>query len=342
MRTSLTVVSAMLASIAIGFAAGCSGGSPSQTSMPPGAGAGYTNLASSIDLARSGRSPRAIALLRSGQPASRERKFTKKTGLKDLYVSGYVPADVLILENTDYKDAGSISKGLISPDGDFVDTSGNLYVTDYDGVDIQEYKPGGKSPSFTYNAGMTDPVNVSLDTHGNVYEADFDGYYVNEYAQKSNTVIDTCSPGGAVEGVAVDENNDVFVDYNLTPSGTGKIVEYKGGLAGCNATSLGVTLDFAGGMVLDAQGNLIVCDENKPAVDVIAPPYSAITGTLGSGFYISPFHVTLDKNNKLAFVADDYDVFVVDYPSGSLAATLGSANGITFPAGAVDAENAVY
>jgi hypothetical protein len=269
------------------------------------------------------------------------------TALKKLYVSDFVPQNVLVLKNSKYQNVHTISQGLVTPDGDFVDGAGNLYVSDYDGVYIQEYKPGGKSPWFTYKHRMSDPVNVSVDGHGNVYEADYDGWYVNEYSQRSNTVIDSCSPGGGVEGVAVDANGDVFVDYNKNAYGSGKIAEYKAGLAGCHKRVFNVALAFAGGMVLDAQGNLIVVDQNAPAVDVIAPPYSRITGTLGSG-YLAPFHVTLNKNNKLAFVADLYDVFVINYPSGSLAATLGEAqapdraDGFALPAGAVADPNAVY
>ena len=148
---------------------------------------------------------------------------------KDLYISDV--RTVVLLKNGTYKDAGTIVKGLVSPDGDFVDAAGNFYAADYDAVDIQEYKPGGKSPSFTYKRGMIDPVTVSVDSHGNVYEADYDGRYVNEYAQKSNTVMNSCSPGGGVEGVAVDASDDVFVDYNENASGSGKIAEYKGGFS---------------------------------------------------------------------------------------------------------------
>jgi hypothetical protein len=345
-RTASAALTATFGSVLFSLAA-CSAGSQFTESAQPGQGVARLQRTSAADGARSGRSPRGLVLVRFAQAEPPGAKAAKNTALKNLYVSDFVPQNVLVLKNSTHKSADTISEGLVTPDGDFVDAAGNLYVSDYGGVHIQEYKPGGKSPSFTYEYRMIDPVDVSVDSHANVYEADYDGRYVNEYSQRSNTVIDSCSPGGGVEGVAVDANDDVFVDYNKNLYGSGKIAEYKGGLAGCHKRVFNVALGFAGGMALDAQDNLVVVDQNAPAVDVIAPPYSRITGTLGSG-YLAPFHVTLSKNNKLAFVADLYDVFVINYPSGSLAVTLGNAQasgrgyGFVLPAGAVAYPNAVY
>lgn len=338
MRITSATLTAALAYATVALA-GCSSGSQLPAFGPLSRGMGHAQPRPPADDARSGRSLRFLATSRLLQFAQRGLTLAKDRGPKELYVSDFTA--VVLLKNGTYMNVGTIAKGLVSPDGDFVDAAGNLYVADYDAVDIQEYKPGGKSPSFTYKRNMIDPVSVSVDSHGNVYEADYDGWYVNEYVQKSNTVINSCSPGGGVEGVAVDANNDVFVDYNESASGPGKIAEYQGGLSGCHETVFSVALKFAGGMVLDARENLIVVDQTAPAVDIIAKPYSSITGALGSN-YIAPFHVTLDKNNRLAFVADLYDVDVVDYPYGSLVKTLGSANGFDSPASAVDDPNAVY
>jgi len=76
---------------------------------------------------------------------------------------------------------------------------------------------------------------------------------------------------------------------------------------------------------------------------VIAPPYTSITGTLGSG-YASPFHVSINKTNKVAYVADDAAavVDILSYPSGSLIFQLTSAQGIVDPYAAVYGANAVY
>lgn len=337
MRTSAVLI-ATLGSVVLGVA-GCSTGSQSLVNGLPGNGDAQGQRIALIDSARSGRWVSFNMPARFPQIAQHSFAPATNRNPRDLYVSSFYPEGVEVLTNKGYTNVGTITTGLVSPDGDFVDMAGNLYVTDYDRLDVAEYKPGHSSPSFTYTQSMIDPVDVSVDGHGNVYEADNDGGYVNEYAQKSNTVITSCPLGSGVEGVAVDANGDVFVAYNKNKGGPGGIAEYKGGLAGCHKAVLNVTLKFAGGMALDAQDKLIVVDQLAAAVDVIDPPYSSITGTLGSG-YLAPFHVTLDKANKLAFVADLYDVFVVHYPSGHVAKMLDA--GWEYPAGAVDSENAAY
>jgi hypothetical protein len=263
-------------------------------------------------------------------PASTEQ-------LDELYVSDFGTGRVEMLRNGTYKKVGAIARGLNGPDGNFVDTHGNFYVANWAGRDIAEYAPGSSSPSHTYSAGMTDPVNVSVDSAGSVYEADFNGAFVNEYAQGRNNVIASCAPGAQVSGVAVDKLGDVFVAYGAN------IAEYKSGLDGCNQKALKVSLGFAGGMVFDKNDNIIVCDQLGPTVDVIAPPYSAVTRTIGSGF-TEPLNVTLDKENRLAFVADDAakTVTVIDYASGKNVVRLGRADGLLQPSAAVDRPNADY
>jgi DNA-binding beta-propeller fold protein YncE len=93
-------------------------------------------------------------------------------------------------------------------------------------------------------------------------------------------------------------------------------------------------------MVFDNKGNIVVCDQDAEAVDIIAPPYSKVTSTLGSG-YNDPFHVTINKKNKQAYVANygGEDVFVLSYPAGSLTATLNASNGLSNPLSAVDSKN---
>ena len=262
---------------------------------------------------------------------------------KYLYVTDSDFNAVFLFKKKTWKNVGSITDGLSGPFGDWVDRHGNLYVANRLDVNILEYKPGSTTPTFTYSAGMMAPVKVTVDGSGNVYEADNNGAFVNEYAQKSNSVMFSCHPGGFLQGVAVDGSGDVFVDYNINSTGDARIAEYKGGLNGCNETVLGVVLPYAGGIALDKKNNLLVCEYlGGGAVDIIPPPYNGITGSLGSGF-AAPIEVTLNKSNSQAYVTDwlNADVQVLNYPSGSNVVTLGSADGLIGPTGAVDGKNFV-
>jgi len=242
--------------------------------------------------------------------------------------------------NEDFKNKQTIVTGLNAPDGDWYDEKGRLYVANFGGVDVAEYNEYGTSPSFTYTAGLVDPVSVTTDASDNVYVGDYSsgGHgYIVEYTQGVNFVMRTCSPGGAVEGVAVGKNGDVFVAYNDPNTGVGHIAKYPNGLAGCNERVLGVTIGFAGGMQVTSDRTLIVCDQYG-SVDVIPPPYTAISKSYTG--YSDPFHVALDKPARhkgvgLMFVADIADgiVIVQDYPSGAGVTTLGAAQGLSEPAG---------
>lgn len=258
-----------------------------------------------------------------------------KLGLKRLAVSDFGTGAVEIL-STRGEQTGTISKDLIHPDGDWYDKKGNLYIADYTGVDVQEYATSGASPTFTYSAKLIDPVSVTTDAKGDVFVGDYDdgaqSGTVTEYAQQSNKTKYQCEPGGAVEGVAVDKNGDVFASYNA-PAGGANIVEYKGGLGSCAGTILGVTLSYAGGIVVDKNNDLVACDQTAGVVDIIKPPYSSVSSSI-TGFS-EPFHVALNKSNELLFVADvvKAEVFVDKYPSGTSYTTLGPANGLSDPAG---------
>lgn len=289
------------------------------------------------DLARSGIAPALLAHLRLGSSPVRVRPQQRPyRGLRDLYVSDIINDDVVLLHNKTWTLARELTNGIYGPDGVFLDKAGNLYVANFENVNIAEYRPRAAKPFFTYDSGMTDPVDVTVDGHGNVYEADYLGGFVAEYAPKSNAQLYECSPGN-VEGVAVDQSGDVFVDFGSS------IVEYKGGLSGCSATPLAVTIDAAGGMAIDRNDDLLVCDQLGYAVDVIDPPYTSVTRVLQSGY--APFRVTINKDNRRAFVAsvDEAAVFVVDYLTGATQATLeGKAEGLADPVGAVDGPNDVY
>ena len=324
--------------------AACSGGSQSFTSIPAGGTTQAAAHTASPDLARTGIAPQFLSAMRSLRVAPVHAK-PAHGGPADLYVDNLLPNTIDVLANKTWAPAGTIS-GLNGPDGNFADRNGRLYVANYTGDYVTEYAPGATMPAFTYTAGMIDPVDVTVDGHGKVFEADFDSAlgngFVNEYPAGVNSVVHSCAPGGDVDGVAVDGFGNVFATVEYSNPTAAAIVEYTGGLKGCHATKLGVPITFAGGIAIDAQGNLLVCDQLAATVDVIAPPYTSVTRTIGSGFG-DPFHVTINKKNNQAYVADylNNEVFVLTYPAGAITSILGSAQGLTNVIAAVDGQNYV-
>ncbi len=269
-------------------------------------------------------------------------------GVKDLYVTDLGTNAVELLKNRTYAPDTTITSGVNHPNGGWIDKKGNLYVANSGADNITEYAPNDTTPAFTYSAGMEYPAAVTTDAAGNVYEGDYDNGvngHVSEYPQHSDAPKYTCQfyPPGGIEGVAVDGAHDVFLAYNLFSSGGAEIVEFKGGLRGCHGTALGVRLEEAGGIAIDNNANLVVCDIGAQAVDVIDPPYSGVTRTIGSGF-TNPFGVSLGKSNKLAFVADPNKraVYVIDFATGKIRKTLGFSDGVYNPSDAIDGPNAVY
>jgi hypothetical protein len=312
------------ASVAV-LAAGCSGGSTATTAGIPSASQQSARI---NQLDRSGVEPKFLQSLHFG--SQRPVVPMAKAGLKELVETDFALGDASIL-NSKYHVTGTITNGLNGPDGDFIDGKGNLYIGNYVGLNVQEYALGGTSPSFTYSSGLSDPIDVTTDSKGNVYIDDYSADTVVEFPQGSNTASATCSTGLGNEGVAVDGKGDVFVSGNNS-GGTGNIVEYAKGLKGCKAKTLGVTLEFAGGLQIDKKGNLVACDQDA-GVDIIPKPYNAVSSTITGA--ADTFHVALTANNKTIFIADpsNDDILVDKYPSGTPITTIGSAQGLSEPAG---------
>lgn len=299
---------------------GCAPGSQALLT-PAASSAGATHVVRAVDRAK----PAHVSYVRA------------------LYVVDPFSNTVKILTDVYYRELGAITNGLDGTQNLTMDGVGNLYAANYFGRTITEYAPGATSPSFTYSAGMGDPSTVAVDRHGNVYEADAAGY-INQYFQGLDSVTQSCStsPGYPV-GIAVDSNDDVFA---AVASGSVTVIdEYKGGLSGCAAVPLGVSFpeDLPGRLAVDKNNNLIYSDGDGGAVDVIDPPYASITRTIGSGFS-HPGGVSLNKTNKLVFVADENNntVTVVNYQTGANVTVLGAEHGITAAWGVVDGPNAVY
>ncbi len=160
---------------------------------------------------------------------------------------------------------------------------------------------------------------------------------VTEYPQGSNLSFSCSLPGGnAGYGVAVDKGGDVFV----TLADAHQIIEYPHGLfrSNCTATVLPVSV-LAIGIAIDPLGNLVVCLVNVGIVNIIAPPYTNITGTLATGL-AQPMVITINRPGTQAYVIDSANrtlsLQVLTYPGGSITATLSSNVGVTPLTGVAD------
>jgi hypothetical protein len=321
---------------AVALLAGCSGSSglaPSGSSVLAPPGSSSASLARAQSQARGsarsgGALPGVVPHIAQVEPSHVLTAEAAK-GPKDLAVTDY--AGNTYIFNHAYHLATTIG-GFGGADGDRYDSQGNLYVADYVNGVVNEYN-ASDSLVTQYSSGTSNPINVTTDAAGNVYVADYGGGTVVEFPQGVNTPSQSCSTGLGNEGVAVDAKHNVFVSGNESASGPGTLVEYKGGLAGCNETLLnGVTLGFAGGLQIDKHHNLVACDQGV-GVDIIPPPYTSVKSTITGA--ADSFHVALNKKNTLIYIADlgNSDVLVDKYPSGTNETTIGAANGLDGAAG---------
>jgi hypothetical protein len=290
-------------------------------------------------------------------------------GLRDLYVTSDSPIcsgnSVLLFKGKAYKQDtinGPITNGLDCPIGATLDSQGNLYVANGAGsdpqgcgpgrtdADVQEYAPGATSPTHTWTGGgclnNTDGyVFVTTDLHGYVYagtrsQSGAAGAAVIRWipGDVGPQEVQVGPPEASVYGVAVDRKGDIFAD--AAAPGAGPTLQEcvpKGGTWACSLFPLSIS--GPGGIALDKAGNLLVADSSGKAVDVIAPPYTSISRTIGSG-YSFPLSVSLNKAKTLAFVADPIagDVFVVNYQTGANVTTIPVSGAVS----AVDGPNAVF
>jgi|SRR5580698_1382005 hypothetical protein len=272
---------------------------------------------------------------------------------RNLYVAQISPTSQIdILRNKTYSEAGTITSGINHPLAIDVDRKGRIYVANdggSSGGSIEEFAPNNlTSPVFVYTEGVFEPTGVAVDAHGTVYEAG--NTNIEEFYQGSNTPIVQCqvSANAEVFGIAVDSSGDVFstvMEFGTTGVRTA-IVEFFGGLGyGRSACQSVVVVDivpgYGYGIVLDKNQNLLMAAADQ--IDILKPPYTSVSGTIGSGFQ-GAFDVHINKKNDLVFVTDNLSatVTVFSYPSGGTVTVLGTGNGIGRPFAAVDAPDAVY
>lgn len=194
------------------------------------------------------------------------------------------------------------------PEGQAIDSAGNIYVADYLNNAIRKIAPDGTVTTLAghpaeWNYGSADgvgslaqfhnPTGVAVDTSGNVYVADSGNHTIRKITpyglvttiagspgtHGSNDGVGTAARFDYPAGIAVDKTGNLFVADSLNCtirkialSGMVTTIAGAPGLGG-TADGTGTSARFLkpNGVTLDSTGNIYVADTNNHAIRKITP-----------------------------------------------------------------------
>jgi len=231
-----------------------------------------------------------------------------------VYVSVNIDAQVAIFEQrSPHYEVGAIFN-MLFPSSVDLDTERNIYVSDQLEDIIDVFRPNALEPTtFLYDSG--EPIDVKVDGRGQVAASVFVSY------SQAGTV-EVFRPGGrypfqslndsAIEQpyfVTYDAKGNLYVD-GLSSSGTAVVGVYPKGSR--TLTVLPVTIVFPGGLAIDQNGNLLVCDQGNGLGSTlyVYPPNAKNPSTsfsLGAGNDVETF----------ALAADGTALFTADVTQGA-------------------------
>ena len=198
------------------------------------------------------------------------------------------------------------------PIGVAVDSSGNLYVADYDNHRIRKITSAGVVSTFagstwgyhdaTGTAAQFDsPVGVAVDSSGNVYVADENNHRIRKITSAGvvstlagstaghHDATGTAAQFATPAGVAVDSSGNVYVadTWNhrirkITSKGVVTTLAGSGTVGHHDATGTAAQFDTPHGVAVDSSGNLYVADLNNHRIRKITSE-GVVTTLVGSG-----------------------------------------------------------
>jgi sugar lactone lactonase YvrE len=251
------------------------------------------------------------------------------------------------------------SAQLYYPEGIAYDSSGNLYIADYDNYRIRKVavngiistvagiganSDSGNGGSATA-AGVSAPYDVKIDSAGTLYILETPNLGI--IRKISNGLISQVATGVGTYSLAVDQSGNLYTGayYNVeksTPSGSNSIFaggNYGFGGDGGSPTSAlfggyvyGLTLDSSGGVYISDSGNARVRRVFNNVVNTVAG--SSSSGFNGDGvatasFLSNPAGMTVDSNGNV-ILADSGNGRIRRFTLGGNITTIAGVGGYNY------------
>jgi sugar lactone lactonase YvrE len=203
-----------------------------------------------------------------------------------------------------------IRDGVSTPDGIFIDTHGNLYVTNghMSGRDsVEMYAKGGHKPIRIY-AGALCAFDVIAADNGTVYIADACGGphtrgRVLVYPPGKTKPSHSFFPGGSPYCLTLDAKNNLYVGFNSIGSYAGQVKKYRPGAKdGVNLFPPN-TVYFVTSVAVDEQGALLVANSEGGVIDVFKGKDHAPTRVIKTG-QRNPHMFAFDRREDTLYVSD--------------------------------------
>lgn len=239
-----------------------------------------------------------------------------------------------------------LGSNFAEPDEMTVDSSGNLFVADFErGAVYELLAVNGSIPASptinTLGSDFGSPVGVAIDGSGNVYVSYSNINAVYEFMAVNGSIpaspiINSLGSGFSLpHGIAVDGSGNVYI-ADQGNNAVKEILAVNGSIpASPVINTLGSGFSTPSGVAVDGSGNVYVADSGSSAVKEILAvngsiPASSVINTLGSGFSL-PHGIAVDGNGNV-YVADEgssaiYELLAVDgsIPASPVVNMLGSS-----------------
>jgi sugar lactone lactonase YvrE len=232
-----------------------------------------------------------------------------------LYVADQSPyrIDIFLRDDPSKGVVDSISKGVSSPDGIWVDSSGNLYVANEDQSTndrVTVYAKGGHRPIRVYKAHILCASDVAVASDGTVYVADpcgrgYNGR-VHVFGPGGTKQTRILYPDGAPGSVTVDAQNNLYVGMTSNKTGWAQVKRYRPGATKGVDMLRPLSIVSIAGVAVDDHGALLVADQDHGTIDVFTGAHSKHPSRVINTGQSYPCCFAFDRRGNTIYVSYPY------------------------------------